>query len=152
MADEVQVTAEIRAPVERVWSMVSDLSRMSEWSPENERVEWRRGATTAVPGATFAGTNRNGSKSWSTRGTVVEVDPGRALSFRITAAGMKVSLWSYRIEPTDGGCRVTERWLDERGALVEALGKLVSGVSDRVAHNRAGMEQTLANLKRAAEA
>ena len=152
MADEVQVTAEIRAPVEQVWSMVSDLSRMSEWSPENERVEWRKGATTAVPGATFAGTNRNGSKSWRTRGTVVEVDPGRALSFRITAVGMKVSQWSYRVEPTDCGCRVTERWLDERGALVKALGKLVSGVSDRVAHNHAGMEQTLANLKQAAEA
>ena len=67
-------------------------------------------------------------------------------------AGMKVSLWSYRIEPSDGGCLVTERWLDERGVLVKALGKLVSGVSDRVAHNRAGMEQTLANLKQAAEA
>ena len=65
---------------------------------------------------------------------------------------MKVSLWSYRFEPTDGGCRVTERGSTSASALVKALGKLVSGVSDRVAHNRAGMEQTLANLKAAAEA
>ena len=152
MADELQVTAEIRAPAERVWSMVADLPRMSEWSPENEKVEWRKGASTAAPGATFAGRNRYGSKSWSTSGSVVEVEPGRLLSFRVTAVGMKVALWSYRFEPTDDGCRVTESWVDERNALVKARGKPVSGVSDRMAHNRAGMVQTLANLKKAAEA
>jgi len=152
MADELVVTTEIRAPVEQVWAMVADLPRMSEWSPENERVEWRKGATTAVPGATFAGRNRHGSKSWSTTGKVVEVEPGRVLAFRVTALGMKVARWSYRIDATDDGCRVTESWLDERNALVKAMGKPVSGVSDRVAHNRAGMEQTLANLKAAAEA
>jgi len=80
------------------------------------------------------------------------VEPGRVLSFRVTALGMKVARWSYRIDATDDGCRVTESWLDERNALVKAMGKPVSGVSDRVAHNRAGMEQTLANLKAAAEA
>ena len=47
---------------------------------------------------------------------------------------------------------MTETWTDERNPLVKALGKLVSGVSDRASHNRAGMEQTLANLKAAAEA
>ena len=74
------------------------------------------------------------------------------LSFRVTAVGMKVALWTYRFEPTDAGCTVTETWTDERNALVKALGGPVSGVADRVAHNRAGMEQTLANLKAAAEA
>ena len=38
------------------------------------------------------------------------------------------------------------------GFLVTFLGKLVTGVADREAHNRAGMEQTLAALKAAAEA
>src|SRR5664280_267285 len=65
---------------------------------------------------------------------------------------MKVALWPYRFEPTDGGCRVTESWSDERNALVKALGKPVSDVADRPAHNRAGMEQTQANLKAAAQA
>ena len=51
-----------------------------------------------------------------------------------------------------GGCAVTESWDDERGRLVKFLGKPVSGVADRVTHNRAGMEQTLRNLKAAAEA
>ncbi len=64
---------------------------------------------------------------------------------------MKVALWTYRFEPTDGGCAVTESWDDERGALVTLLGKPVSGVADRATHNRAGMEETLRKLKAAAE-
>ena len=36
-------------------------------------------------------------------------------------------------------------------AVVTLLGKLVSGVGDRVTHNRVGMEETLRNLGAAAE-
>jgi hypothetical protein len=132
--------------------MVADLPRMKEWSPENDGAEWRKGATSAVPGATFSGTNSRGKKSWETTGRIVEAEPGRGLTFRITAVGMKVAMWAYRFEPTDSGCRVTETWTDERNALLKVLGKPVSGVSDRVGHNRVGMEQTLAKLKAAAEA
>ena len=151
MADQVTVTTEIHAPTERVWAMVADLPRMKEWSPENSGAVWRKGATSAVPGASFSGTNSRGTKSWDTVGTIVEAEPGRILSFRVTAVGMKVALWTYRFEPTDDGCVVTESWTDERNALVKALGKSVSGVSDRRTHNEAGMVQTLANLKAAAE-
>jgi len=151
MADQVSVTTEIHAPAEQVWAMVADLPRMKEWSPENVGVVWRKGATSARPGAAFAGTNAQGRKTWRTSGRIVDAEPGRVLSFRITAGGLKVSRWAYRFEPTDAGCAVTETWIDERGALVKALGKPVSGVSDRLSHNRAGMELTLANLKAAAE-
>lgn len=151
MADQVSVTTEIDAPAEEVWSMVADLPRMPEWSPENDGVTWRNGATSAGPGARFGGTNRRGAKSWRTSGTVLDSVPGRLLSFRITALGCRVSVWTYRFEPTDSGCAVTETWVDERNALIKALGRVASGVSDRVTHNRAGMVETLANLKAAAE-
>jgi uncharacterized protein YndB with AHSA1/START domain len=152
MADPVSVSTEIRTPVEQVWTMVADLPRMKEWSPENDGAVWRKGATEAAPGASFTGRNRRGDKRWSTLGTIVECEHGRSLAFRITAGGLKVARWSYDFEPTDTGCRVTETWTDERGALIRVLGRLVTGVSDRSNHNRAGMEQTLANLKAAAEA
>ena len=151
MADHVSVTTEIAAPPDKVWDLVSDLTRMHEWSPENRAVTWRKGATGAVPGATFTGTNRSGKKEWATTGTVVEAVRGRVLSFRVKAAGMKVALWTYRFEATDGGCAVTESWDDERGALVTFLVKPVSGVADRVTHNRTGMEETLRRVKAAAE-
>lgn len=152
MADHVSVTTEIAAIPEKVWAMVADLTRMHEWSPENHAVTWLKGATGAVPGATFKGTNKSGKKEWATSGTVVEAVPGRVLSFRVKAVGMKVALWSYRFEASDGGCTVTESWDDERGPIVTFLGKPVSGVADRASHNRAGMEETLRKLKAAAEA
>jgi len=151
MADRVSVSTEIAAPPGEVWDLVADLTRMHEWSPENDTVVWRKGSTGATPGATFKGTNRLGARRWSTKGRVVESVPGSILSFRVVAAGMKVARWTYRIEAAEGGCVVTESWDDERGGLVTFAGRLLTGVSDRTSHNRTGMEQTLRNLKVAAE-
>jgi hypothetical protein len=152
MGEQVSGTKDIGASADTVWSMVSDVTRMGEWSPENEGGEWLRGATGPQPGATFRGTNRNGKRQWKTVATVVEADPGRAFAFRVTAAGgLKVAEWRYAFEPTATGCRVTETWTDQRGVVVKTLGKPVSGVADRAAHNRAGMETTLERLASAAE-
>jgi hypothetical protein len=97
-------------------------------------------------------TNRNGKKTWKTVATIVDADPGRVFAFRINAAGgLKVAEWRYAFESTATGCRVTETWTDQRGAVVKTLGKAVTGVGDRATHNRAGMEQTLERLAAAAE-
>lgn len=151
MTEQVSVSREIAAPAERLWAMVSDVTRMGEWSPETESGEWLRGATGPKPGATFRGTNRNGKKKWKTVATVVDAEPGRLFSFRIKAGGLKVAEWRYAFEPTANGCRVTETWIDQRGRIVTTMGKPVSGVADRAAHNREGMERTLERLAAAAE-
>jgi uncharacterized protein YndB with AHSA1/START domain len=151
MAEEVSVSRDVGAPAEQVWAMVADVTRMGEWSPENEGGEWLRGATGARPGATFRGTNRNGKRTWKTVATIADAEPSRVLSFRVKAMGLKVAEWRYAFEPTATGCRVTETWIDQRGGIVRALGKPVSGVADRAAHNRAGMEQTLERLAAVAE-
>ncbi len=152
MAEQVSVSREISAPAEHVWAMVADVTRMNQWSPENDSAKWLRGASGPENGARFRGTNRNGKKKWSTIATIVATEPGRLFSFRVTAGGLRVSEWRYAFEPTATGCRVTETWVDQRGRIVTTLGKPVSGVADRAEHNRAGMEQTLERLKAAAEA
>jgi uncharacterized protein YndB with AHSA1/START domain len=151
VADPVSVSTTVAAPAEVVWSLVSDLTQMGSYSPENEGVEWLRGATGPAVGVTFRGANRRGSKSWSTHGRITEATPNRALEFVITAVGFKVATWRYILEPTDGGCTVTETWIDQRGPVPRALGKLVTGVDDRATHNRATMAATLENLRVAAE-
>ena len=151
MPEHVSVTTEIAAPPEKVYAMVADLTRMGEWSPENDGATWLRGATGPRPGAMFRSMNHNGKKKWKTVGRIADADPGRLLSFRITANGLKVAEWRYEFENTATGCRVTETWIDQRGPIVKALGKPVTGVADRTAHNRVGMEQTLEHLKSAAE-
>ncbi len=148
----VTVSREIEAPAEEVWAMVSDVTRMGEWSPEATGGKWVKGATGPAVGARFRGRNRHGIRRWSTSGKVVECEPGTAFAFDIVVGPLSVARWTYTFEPTATGCRVTERWDDKRTPLMPTIGRLASGVSDRANHNRAGMEQTLENLAKAAEA
>ena len=77
---------------------------------------------------------------------VTKFDVDRTFAFDVKGGGLKVATWTYTIEATDGGCRVTESWDDPRGAAMKFIGKTVSGVANRASHNRLGMETTLNNL------
>jgi uncharacterized protein YndB with AHSA1/START domain len=150
-AGSVSVTRDIAAPPDTVWSMVSELSRMGEWSPENTGGEWVKGARGPDVGARFKGTNANGKRSWNTNIVVTECEQGRRFTFDVSSYGLAVATWSYGIEPSSSGCTVTETWTDRRGWIVKTAGSSISGVKDRADFNRASMEQTLANLATAAE-
>ena len=47
---------------------------------------------------------------------------------------------------------MTESWEDKRGAILNFVGPLVTGVKDRASRNEATMRTTLDRLKAAAEA
>ena len=151
MADEVSMTREIAAPADRVWAMVSDVTRMGEWSPENEGAVWLGGATGPQAGAKFRGTNRIGKRSWKTAATITEVDPGRHLTFRVALGPIPVADWSYTVEPTATGCRLTETWTEQRPGWLKPISRIATGVADRPTTNRAGIEQTLERLAASAE-
>jgi hypothetical protein len=151
--EPTSVSIEVDAAPEQVYALVADLPRMGEWSPECVKCTWKGGATGAVEGARFKGFNRRGIRRWSTNGTVVTADPGRELAFDVSAVlGLPVARWSYRIEPRDGGSRVTEVFDDRRGTLITVLGRIVSGVGDRNTHNAETMQTTLERIKSEAEA
>lgn len=148
----VEVSVRIAAPPGLVYSLVADLARMHEWSPETTGVEWLDGATGPVVGARFRGANRNGRRSWSTVCTIVALEPPREIAWQVSAYGLRVSRWSYRVEPSgDGGSILTESSDDERAALLRLAAPAATGVSDRAEHNRRTMTETLARIKAAAE-
>ena len=72
-------------------------------------------------------------------------------SRRGSRRGLDIAEWRYTFEPTPTGCRVTETWTDRRNRVLKTLSRRVTGVVDRAAHNRAGMEKTLERLAKAAE-
>jgi hypothetical protein len=151
MAD-LQESLTVAAPADLVYSLVADLPRMGEWSPECDRVTWRGGATCAAAGAQFIGHNKAGAVRWMTQGEVVVAEPGRHLAFEITFGPLKIARWAYVIAPGDAdpsGCTVTEEWTDRRPGWYR--GPADRALGSRLKINRRGMVKTLANLRLAAE-
>lgn len=151
MTDEIVVERRIAADATTLWALVSDVTRMGEWSPETTGCRWLGGATGPTVGARFRGRNQRGWRVWSTTCTVVEADPGRSFTFDVTTGPLPVARWSYRFDGETGGCAVRETWTDRRSGLVKQLGWLASGVRDRADHNRKNMVQTLDRLAAVAE-
>ena len=99
------------------------------------------------------GHNKAGSVRWMTQGEVVTAEPGRHLAFKISFGRLKVARWEYVIVPDDADpstCTVAEQWTDRRPGWYRTPADLAFG--SRMKTNQRGMVQTLANLKRAAEA
>ncbi len=151
--DDIPVTVEqrIAAPPEELYALISDVTNMGRWSPENHTCEWIGGATGPAVGARFKGANSRGRRRWSTKSTVVAADPGRRFAFDVALGPMAISRWAYDFEADGDGCRVTESWTDRRAGWMRRAAPPVMGVRDQAAHNRAGMEATLAALKASVE-
>jgi hypothetical protein len=150
MAYPIAESRDIAAPSEKLWSLVSDLPRMGEWSPENAGGQWIKGATGPALGARFKGTNRNGLRRWSTTVTVVGCEPGKVFEFAVTSGPLAVANWRYEFEVLDSGsCRVTESWIDHRAPWFRVAARVMGDHSADNAHKQ--MATTLQNLAAAAE-
>ena len=149
---DVEVRRRIAAAPRVLYGLVSDVTRMGEWSPETSSCAWVGDVDQAEVGARFRGTNRRGPLLWTTTCTVTAADPGRQFAFTVSWAGVPISHWAYTFAADGTGCEVVEAWSDRRPAFMRVASMPVMGVVDRGAHNRRGMETTLAALQRAAEA
>ena len=142
------------APPNRVWALVSDITRIGKFSPETFDAEWLGGATGPEVGARFRGrVRRNGKRYlvyWTTC-TITRCDPGRDFAFEVALVGTtKAVEWSYHIEPRDGGSDVTESF-----KLLEWFGSSVYAAffeKARTRTNLTNMQATLDRVKVVAEA
>ena len=130
--------------------MVSDVTRMGEWSPENVGARWLDGSTAAAVGARFRGSNRRGWRRWSTTGTIVAADPGRTFAFDVSLGPVRTSRWTYELQPQGDETVVTEIWSDRRPRWLALLAGVTMGIPDIRSHNERNMRTTLANLRDAA--
>jgi len=139
---------EINAPVAKVWSLVSDLSRMPQWSPQCRIM---KALGPIRPGTRTINLNRRGLLFWPTTSVITEVVPERKFAFRIP---LNTTVWSYELEPTATGTRLIETRHAENG--VPAVSTVVTkaalgGVDSFEQELLEGMSQSLARIKAAAE-
>jgi len=144
-----EVTIHVDAPPEAVYAVVSDVTRMGEWSPETVRCVWIDGAVGPAVGAKFKGSNKRGIARWSTKPTVVAAEPGREFAFVVD----DLTRWSYRFEPDGSGTRLVESFeMLEDLPLKFRIADRAMGIKDRVADLEQGMTATLGRIKQAVEA
>ena len=146
-ASEVSRSIEVATTPAAAYARVSDLPRMGELSPENTGGHWRGGATGPAVGARFRGRNANGFRRWSTSVVVETADEGREFSFRTTFWAIPVSQWRYTFAPADGGCTVTETWVDRRPWWFKGPAGVTTGVMNRREMTGRSIEHTLGRLK-----
>jgi len=152
MSDGHEVAIPIAAPAEAVWTLLADVTRMGEWSPECVGCRWLPPSTAARPGARFKGTSRNGWHKWSTTSTVIEAEPGQSFVFDVTYFRRPVARWRYQFEsPAPGTATVAESVEDQRGRILRTVSPFITGSKDRSTRNAATMQTTLRRLKAAAE-
>jgi uncharacterized protein YndB with AHSA1/START domain len=145
---EGQATIHIDAPPEKVYEMVTDVSRMGEWSPECVKAEWVEGDGPAV-GARFRGHNKlNWLIRWSSTPTVKVADPGRQFTFETGKPGKEQTRWTYAFTPRDGGTDLTESF---EALSYSTFQKLTAKPDKRTAKLVGDVEQTLERIKQAAE-
>lgn len=146
----LEAAIDIDAPPEKVWALVSDVERMSSWSPQVVR-STVDGDEVGL-GTTFANDNQHDDVVWATNARVVRFEPPRDFAFKVKENRL---VWSFQLEPLPGGgTRVTERRecpdriTDLSIRYTEAH---LGGVEAFTERQRAGIRETLERLKADAE-
>jgi uncharacterized protein YndB with AHSA1/START domain len=150
MGGEVSVWMD--ATPAQVWALVSDVTRIGEFSPETFEGKWTGGSTEPEVGATFAGhVRRNGvgPTYWSPC-RVTRCEPEEVFEFAVGLDTISLNNWGYRLEPRDGGTLVTEYFRLEPAFYMRVYWALLGAGRGRT--NERGMRTTLERMKAVLEA
>jgi hypothetical protein len=149
-----QVSIDVAATPDAVYDVVTDVSRMGEWSPECHGGKWVRGATGPAVGARFRGTNRRGLARWQTTPKVVAADRGKEFAFVVSHLGREMTRWTYRFAPSGSGTTLSESFeiLNDLPPHIRFFDRYAMGVKDRRADLVENMRHTIGRIKAAVEA
>lgn len=150
MRDSVMV--HFQASPADVWSLVSDVTRIGEYSPETFEAEWIDGATGPMVGAKFRGhvkRNEKGPTYWTTC-RVSECEPERIFAFEVLTNGKALNTWSYRLVEVDGGTDVTESFQLADTFALKVYWMMLGWARGK--RNRNDMQRTLERMRAQLEA
>ncbi|UCZ60635.1 SRPBCC family protein [Mycolicibacterium phocaicum] len=138
---------------ESLYALVSDVTKMGQWSPQCKECWWEDEDGGPVAGAWFKGRNETGDRTWETRSQVVVAEPGREFVWEVNGGWVR---WGFTLDPVDAGTRLTQSW--------EFLPAGIAGFHERwpdyadeqivlrTKYAKEGIPQTLAAIKKTAEA
>jgi len=149
----------IRRPAAEVYAIVSDVARMGELSPVCTSCTWDDASQAGTEGAWFTGHNAIGNFKWDTRCKVLFAVPRRDFTFVNYGPPGKEQLvrWGYAFEDHGDETTVTESWqvlpaYPDYVAADDPTADVATRLDGMATMARDGIRDTLANLKRVAEA
>ena len=161
MAHQISLEHEvlIAAPPAVVFDLVSDVTRMGEFSPECVSCTWTKGTPGAV-GSRFVGHNKVGRREWDMECEVTVATPLRTFEWTVLteAVSSETSVWRFDVLPAGADTQLVQTFkmneppmglqllLDER--TVEEQERTIDLRRQRL---DAGMRTTLSAIKTAAE-
>lgn len=152
----------VEASPEVLYDLVSDVTQMPRWSPENTGGQVDQPGTPAYVGMRFVGSNRRGRARWRTSCEVTAADRGQRFAFRVDRIGGRKGLirgsiaeWEYAFHAVENGTLVTETWRDGRrgwpDAVANAFDFVATGGSTFADFQCRNIQRTLCNFKAAVE-
>ena len=145
----ISASVDVDAPPADVWAVVSDVSRMPEFSPEL-RWAFAVGAREPRIGMRLVGINRRGYAVWPTTSKVVRFEPDRAVAWHTRESG---ATWTYELEATEAGTRVTgRRDLPSFTVGTTLLAPVIGGAEGHDQELADGIRSTLERIKATVEA
>lgn len=103
----VEVETHINAPVGVVWGLVTDINVPARFQDEFLGAEWE-GEERGL-GATFRGANQRRGTEWETTSWVTAYEPQQEFGWSVSDPDNPGAVWTYRLEPADGGTRLVFR-------------------------------------------
>jgi uncharacterized protein YndB with AHSA1/START domain len=146
----IVATVDIDASPTEVWALVSDLRNMPRWSPQCLKT-FVRGGGQIGEGSQMININRRKLLVWPTQSKVVRFVPEKEIAFRVKE---NFTVWSYELEPTATGTRLTARREAPQGISdlsVKLTKAALGGVDQFVVELEQGMNETLGKIKVDAE-
>ena len=147
------VTLHMDAEPLRVWELISDITRMGEYSPEVFEAEWLDGATGPAVGAKYRGhvkRNEMGPTYWTTC-KVTECVPGEVFEFAVVMRDRPVNTWRYEFRAAPGGGTDVTESFDLGDNLWTKVWRPLGGFL-RERRNQRDMLRTLEKVRAVAEA
>lgn len=136
-----------------LYALVSDVTRMGEWSPQCRACWWDDPDAGPVQGAWFTGRNETPQRVWETRSQVVAADPGREFAWEVNNGWVR---WGFTLAPSETGAMLTQSWAFLPAGIAgfhERFGEHADAqIQARSEAALTGIPVTLAAIKATAEA
>ena len=119
------ISAEIHAPPERVWAVMSDVERWPEWTPTVTSIERLEPGPLAVGSRTLIRQPKLPPARWQ----LTELEEGAFFAWVTRSPGVRVTAF-HRVEATGGGSRATLS-LQFSGLLGPLVARMTRNLNER---------------------